>query len=88
MAKLSKKNLNQKNKFNFSDGISAKIKNKKRYLKFIFTHSHAINLLNFLIGNFELNKQKSKKDHYFFKKGKLNIELICGYKYSKNGMKN
>ena len=73
----------KKNKFNFSNGIDAKIENKKRYLKFIFTHSHAINLLNFLIGNFKLNRQKSKKDHYFFKKGKLNIELICGYKYSK-----
>lgn len=80
---FNEKFKSKKNKFNFYDGISAKIKNKKKYLKFIFTHSHAINLLNFLIGNFKLNKQKSKKDHYFFKKENLNIELICGYKHSK-----
>ena len=72
----------KKNKFNFSNGINTKIRNRISYLKFIFTHSHAINLLNFLVGEFKLNKQKSKKNHYFFKKGKLNIELICGYKYS------
>ena len=72
----------KKNKFNFTNGINTKIRNRTSYLKFIFTHSHAINLLNFLIGEFKLNKQKSKKNHYFFKKGKLNIELICGYKYS------
>ena len=35
-----------------------------------------------MVGEFKLNKQKLKKIIIFLKRGKLNIELICGYKYS------
>ncbi len=62
-------------------------KNKLNFLKFLNTHSHAINLLRYLIGNISnvgMHINKKGEGSYLFKKNKIFIVLNTSYLKSKN----
>lgn len=72
----------KKNKFNFVNSINKKIKYKKKYLKFIFTHSHAICLLHYLLGKINLQRIFNIKNSIYLKKKNINICIKYDYIFS------